>query len=228
MADDLDPRLAAERAARVAAEQALAELRAALAVLSHDLRTPATAILMWTDVLRHYPAQLDRGLQAIERSARAQAELLDRVMEQVFVSPPAPPPAPASEAPDLQGVKVLVVENVADLRELIVGLLAEARATAVAAASVDEALARLATDRPHVIVGDLEMPDDAGYTLIRAVRGLDAGDGGQTPAVALTTFARREDGTQALLAGYQMHVTKPVDPGELIAAIAALSSRRER
>jgi CheY-like chemotaxis protein len=227
VADQPDQLLAAERAARAAAEQALSEQRETLARLSHDLRTPVTAILMWVDVLRHHPAQLVRGLQAIERSARAQTEILERAVERIL-EPAASPAAPASAAPDLTGLKVLVVEDVADIRQLLVWLLEERRATAVPAASVEAALALLTSERPDVIVSDIEMPDNAGFSLIRTVRGLDARDGGQTPAVALITNARRDDRTQALLAGYQMHVEKPVDPGELIAAIAALSARRER
>jgi CheY-like chemotaxis protein len=196
-----------------------------VAALSHDLRTPIAAILMWVDVLQRHPEQLARGLQAIERSARTQTALLDRAVA-ALEGPPQP--MPASAAPELAGVKVLVVEDDADVRQLLAWSLEERHATVVSAGTVDEALTLLASERPDVLLSDIGMPDRDGFSLIRAVRGLDARDGGQTPAVALTAFARPEDRTRALLAGYQFHLAKPADAGELIAAIAALAGRRDR
>lgn len=225
--EDEDPRhsLEAERVARDAAELQLRRRDELFAALTHDLRTPITAILMWVDVLRRHPGQLARGLQAIERCARTQTQILERVGGQQDEAPPQV--APASAAPDLAGIKVLVVEDDADVRQLLSWSLEERHAIVVSASSVDEALTLLAIERPDVILSDIGMPDRDGFSLIRAVRGLDARDGGQTPAVALTAFAHPEDRTRALLAGYQFHLAKPVDAGELIAAIAALAGRRE-
>jgi CheY-like chemotaxis protein len=75
------------------------------------------------------------------------------------------------------------------------------------------------------MVSDIGMPQMDGYDLIRAVRSLPAEQGGRTPAVALTAFARSEDRTRAMMAGYQVHISKPVEPQELIATVASLAGR---
>jgi CheY-like chemotaxis protein len=90
---------------------------------------------------------------------------------------------------------------------------------------VQEALHTFEQWRPDILVSDVEMPGQDGYTLIRKVRGLDPERGGKTPAVALTAFGRREDRVRSLRAGFNIHVTKPVDPGELTAIIASLTGR---
>lgn len=230
VSDESGQQLIRERAARAAAEQACRERNQLLASLSHDLRTPVTAILMWIDVLRRQPGELTRGLQAIERSARAQTRILDELLTRLSAEEPAPapetpPPAPAS---DLGGIKVLVVEDEPDVRELLRWLLESNHAVVCTASSVDEALVLLAKERPDVVISDIGMPNRDGFSLIRAIRGLDARDGGQTPAVALTAFAHPKDRTRALLAGYQFHIPKPIDPAELLAALATLSARRDR
>ena len=79
--------------------------------------------------------------------------------------------------------------------------------------------------RPDVLVSDIEMPDEDGYTFIRKVRGLEASQGGKIPAVALTAYGRTEDRLRTLSAGYSMHVPKPVDPAELVTIIASLAGR---
>jgi CheY-like chemotaxis protein len=80
--------------------------------------------------------------------------------------------------------------------------------------------------RPDMIVSDIGMPGEDGYDFIRRVRALAADEGGRTPAAALTAFARAEDRTRALRAGYQTHVAKPVEPTELTAVVASLATRR--
>jgi len=226
------PELTAERAARAAAERACREKDQLLAALSHDLRTPVTAILMWIDVLRRQPGELTRGLAAIERSARAQTRILDELLARLAEPEPEPTPTPeaATAAPtsDLGGVKVLVVEDEPDVRELLRWLLESNHAVVCTASSADEAMEALAKERPDVVISDIGMPNRDGLSLIRSIRGLDAQDGGQTPAVALTAFAHPEDRTRALVAGYQFHITKPIDPAELLAALATLSARRDR
>jgi len=94
--------------------------------------------------------------------------------------------------------------------------------------SAPEALEALRTWRPDVLVSDIEMPGEDGYALIRKVRALDDAEGGRTPAVALTAYGRTQDRVLSLTAGYNMHVPKPVDPGEFTAIIASVAGRRER
>jgi signal transduction histidine kinase/CheY-like chemotaxis protein len=125
----------------------------------------------------------------------------------------------------LAGVKVLVVDDEPDARELIKAVLAEAGAEVVTAASVDEALAALALARPDAIVSDIGMPGRDGYQLLHAVRALPEAQGGRTPAVAMTAYARSEDRTRALLAGYQVHIAKPVEPHELVVIVGSLTGR---
>ena len=91
--------------------------------------------------------------------------------------------------------------------------------------AVDEALLLLEQWRPDVLVSDIEMPGQDGYTLIRKARALGPEAGGKTPAVALTAFSRPEDRIRSLMAGFNIHVSKPVDPAELIAIIASLTGR---
>lgn len=214
----------------LAAERICREKDQLLAAISHDLRTPVTAILMWIDVLRRQPNQLTRGLEAIERSSRALTRILDDLLARLSTGEPTPSSEPSPPAPtaDLRGVTVLVVEDEADVRDLLRWLLESNHATVHTASSADEALVLLAAQRPNVVISDIGMPDRDGFSLIRAIRGLDPQDGGQTPAVALTAFAHAEHRTRALLAGYQFHIAKPIDPAELLAALATLSGRRDR
>ncbi|HTE52631.1 MAG TPA: ATP-binding protein [Kofleriaceae bacterium] len=123
----------------------------------------------------------------------------------------------------LAGITVLVIDDEPDARELVKMVLTEADAVVHTAASADEGLAMVKLHRPAVIVSDIGMPDRDGYQFIRDVRGLQAGEGGRTPAIALTAFARSEDRTRAMLAGYQVHVSKPIEPQELVATIKSLA-----
>ena len=97
---------------------------------------------------------------------------------------------------------------------------------AVGTASV--ALETLQRLKPNVLVSDIGMPGEDGYALIRKVRLLDAEQGGQIPAVALTAYARAEDRINALGAGFQLHIPKPVNPEELAAVVANLAGRAEK
>jgi CheY-like chemotaxis protein len=123
----------------------------------------------------------------------------------------------------LTGVKVLVVDDEHDARGLIKEVLTQCEAIVVTAASAEEALEILLRHKPDVIISDIGMPEKDGLQLIREVRRFPATQGGKTPAVALTAFAHSEDRTKAMLAGYQMHLSKPVQSHELIAAIANLT-----
>jgi PAS domain S-box-containing protein len=122
----------------------------------------------------------------------------------------------------LEGIKVLVVDDEADARDLLDFILQKAGATVELAASTGEALALLDISRPTILVADIGMPGEDGYELIRRVRALSQPDLALLPAMALTAYARAEERAQAFSAGFQSHMTKPVEPSELIATIARM------
>jgi signal transduction histidine kinase/ActR/RegA family two-component response regulator len=124
----------------------------------------------------------------------------------------------------LDGLRVLVVDDEADARRVLVLVLEQVGAVVTAAGSVREAIEALPKARPDVLVSDLGMPDQDGFDLIRQVRenGYDAR---HLPAVALTAFVQKNDAHLALLAGFQVHVAKPIDPHELTSVIARLAGR---
>jgi len=127
--------------------------------------------------------------------------------------------------PRLDGLRVLVVDDDPDAVNLASAILTDAGAEVRTCLSAPEALAVLQQWRPHVLVSDIEMPGEDGYSLIRKVRALDSEHGGKTPAVALTAYGRIQDRMLSLTAGYSMHVPKPVDPGELTTIIASVAAR---
>jgi PAS domain S-box-containing protein len=135
---------------------------------------------------------------------------------------------PSAPSPSLLNLTVLVVDDDNDSLRLVQRLLMSQGAAVVTASSAGEAFDLLREYRPHVLISDIGMPNEDGYDLMKRVRSLDSAEGGDTPAAALTAFARSEDRTRALLAGYQTHVVKPVDPSELIAVVAALAGRTGR
>ncbi|ATB35327.1 two-component sensor histidine kinase [Cystobacter fuscus] len=136
----------------------------------------------------------------------------------------------ASDAcpPELIGLHVLVVEEDADTRELLRTWLESCQARVSVAASAREALEALARLSPDVLLSDLGGPEGEGEALIRWVRSLPVEAGGGIPAAALTAFARTEERTRVLRAGFNSHVPKPVDPLELFAVLASLSGRGAR
>ena len=123
---------------------------------------------------------------------------------------------------DLSNLVVLVVDDDPDSRDLLHRLLSDCGATVTAAASAAEALAATNIQRPDLLISDIGMPEVDGYQLLRSLR---ASSDVRFPAIALTAFARSEDRTRALLAGFVAHVSKPVEPAELIATVAAVSGR---
>ena len=127
----------------------------------------------------------------------------------------------------LRGVRVLVVDDDIDTRELLILILTPYGAEVRVSASVGEALEIFRSWRPDVLVSDISMPEEDGYALIRHVRALSREEGGQIPAIALTAFAKVADRSRALLHGFQLHVTKPVEAAELVAAVANLAGRTE-
>jgi CheY-like chemotaxis protein len=125
----------------------------------------------------------------------------------------------------LTGIRVLIVDDDADAREMLRMSLHQYGAVVRVAESADEALAEVETEFPDVLVSDIEMPDTNGYELIRRLRHSDQQALRRLPAVALTAYARTEDRVKALLAGFQTHVPKPVEPAELVTVIASLAQR---
>jgi PAS domain S-box-containing protein len=125
----------------------------------------------------------------------------------------------------LDGLRVLIVDDERDALALVEEVLRGQGAEVHAASSVGEALERFASVRPDVIVSDIGMPDEDGYSFIRKVRAQPAERGGRTPAVALTAYARPQDAQRAFLAGFQMHLTKPIEPATLAGVVANLGGR---
>jgi PAS domain S-box-containing protein len=128
----------------------------------------------------------------------------------------------AQPAPSLQDVSVLVVDDEEDTREAMAVGLGRHGARVATASSASEAMGALARERPQVLVADIGMPGEDGYALLQKVRALPAERGGATPAIALTGYANPQDRADALRAGFQMHVSKPVTAAELAAAVASL------
>jgi len=128
-----------------------------------------------------------------------------------------------SSVPD--PVRILVVDDTADMREVLETTLAQHGAKVRAAASAAEALETMRQWRPDLLISDIGMPDEDGYALIRKVRQLGPEGGGDVPAIALTSFAQAQDRARALNAGFQLHVPKPVDTSELLTAVANVFAR---
>jgi PAS domain S-box-containing protein len=139
--------------------------------------------------------------------------------------PARPPAADAVEEVRLDGVRVLVLEDQNDVRDFLSVSLAHYGATVSAFATTGEALQALEEQRPHVLVSDIAMPGEDGYDFIRRVRALSPERGGQTPAAAVTAYAKGEDGARVLTAGFQVHLAKPVQPAELASVVATLAGR---
>lgn len=122
----------------------------------------------------------------------------------------------------LPGTQILVVDDDPDTRTFMTFLLEQAGARVVAAASAREGLAALQQSQPQILVSDIGMPDMDGYMLMRQIRALPAEQGGQVPAIALTAYVREADQEQSLAAGFQRHISKPVEPAALLRGIAEL------
>ena len=120
---------------------------------------------------------------------------------------------------------MLVVDDQKDALDLCVAILTAARAEVRACRSAAEALVTVRHWRPDVLIADIEMPGENGFSLIRKVRALEPTEGGKVPAIALTAYGRVEDRVQTLSAGFSMHVPKPVDPAELTTIVASLAGR---
>jgi CheY-like chemotaxis protein len=143
------------------------------------------------------------------------------------VEPRPPRTAPASATSlevEIEGVRILVVDDEKDARELLKRILEDFHAIVTAVKSADDAIEVLRGGKFDVLVSDIGMPGEDGYSLIRRVRSLSADCGGHIPAIALTAYARGEDRIKAVAAGFQMHIVKPVEARELITMIAGARS----
>jgi PAS domain S-box-containing protein len=127
--------------------------------------------------------------------------------------------------PSLQGLKVLVVDDEADTRELIGEVLKGCGSEVITTCSAEEALGALEQHKPDILISDLGMPDEDGYSLIEKIRALPPERGGDIPAAALTAYARAEDRMRVLRSGFQFHLPKPVDSAELVTVVASLAGR---
>jgi len=126
-------------------------------------------------------------------------------------------------APELRGIRVLVVDDDDDSRDLVVSILEKCEAITFSASSAEQALSIIVRERPDVLVSDIGMPGMDGYELVRAIRALPDERAQRVPAVAVTAYARQEDQRRALAEGFQLHVAKPIEPAAFALAVARLS-----
>jgi signal transduction histidine kinase/ActR/RegA family two-component response regulator len=133
----------------------------------------------------------------------------------------------AGDQPNLAGLRILVVDDEADARDLLAIRLQQYGADVITAPSAEAAIEALTAQepRPDLIVSDIAMPGEDGYSLIRRVRAMEPEQGGRIPAIALTAYSRTKDRVQALAAGFQIHMPKPVNAAELAHAIAGITGR---
>ena len=125
----------------------------------------------------------------------------------------------------LDGLRVLTVDDDRDALGLMATILERAGAKVESSRSARAAFEMFQDRPPDVLISDIEMPEEDGYSLIRRIRALDPARGGRVPAIALTAYGRREDRLNAISSGYSMHVPKPVDPAELTTIVASLAGR---
>lgn len=144
-------------------------------------------------------------------------------------------PAPPNAAPDatttgvrgvLEGLRIVIVDDDPDARELLATLLTQRTAEVFAGESAAEAFELLRRERPDVLVSDIAMPEEDGYMLIRRVRALSEEEGGRIPALAVTAYAGRADRTRALEAGFDGHFAKPIDIDSLVERLLEIRSAR--
>jgi PAS domain S-box-containing protein len=148
--------------------------------------------------------------------------------KRVLLSSSTEEATPIECPPVLESVRVLIVDDEAEARVVLTAIIEQCGAEVRAVGSAAEAVEALDSFKPDVLMSDIGIPGEDGYSLIRKVRALSPEQGGKIPAVALTACAREEDRMRALLAGYQAHVAKPVNPAELIAVLTGLTGLLER
>jgi CheY-like chemotaxis protein len=194
-------------------------------------RTPAVALTAHTGP-EYRQRAFEIGFQRFLAKPVDAAVLVETLVELVKGPRPGPPRqavtayAHVEKVPDLSQVHVLVVDDERDARDLMERVLTRCGAQVATASSAAEALASFAQRPPDILVADVGMPGENGYTLMRKVRALPPERGGSVPAVCLTAYTSTEDRIQALQAGFQIHMPKPVNFPELAATISSLVDRR--
>jgi CheY-like chemotaxis protein len=215
-----------ERRRRMAADDASRARETFFAAVLGELQSPGRAVLTWATHLRKQlppGSEAAEALEAIVGSARLQCRIVDNLLGLASIPSTIEKPQPgAPDAPLLRGVRVLVVEDEAQARELLLKVLRVAGAEARAAGSSSEALRMLDEWRPDIMLSDTGMRGDDGYVLIRAVRALPAERGGCLRAAALTASGEGAGGRRAVAAGYDAELSKPVEPVALLATVARL------
>jgi PAS domain S-box-containing protein len=124
---------------------------------------------------------------------------------------------------ELRGIRVLAVDDDADCRDIVAAVLGSCGMFVATAASAAEAMQHVERDAPDVLLSDIGMPDEDGYSLITRIRALPRSNGGMMPAACLTGYVSAEDRRRSLMAGFSVHVPKPIDPAELVAVVASLA-----
>ena len=157
---------------------------------------------------------------------RLPIRVLHQELDKVDPELAAPAPARTINVPELKDLKVLVVDDHVETLNLVQVILEMQGANVATASSAAQALSLFSSTQPNILISDIGMPGDDGYTLIRRVRELQA-PLGQIPALALTAYAREEDRSRALWAGYDAHLAKPIT-GESLLAVCATIARRAR
>jgi signal transduction histidine kinase/ActR/RegA family two-component response regulator len=175
-------------------------------------------------IARHLVEQHGGTITARSNGPDKGAEFEVRLPTRAAEMRPPDETAPVEPAPLLRGLSILVVDDNDEDREFVRTSLEHYGAVVRTAASAHEARERFLLDRPDVIVSDLVMPEEDGLELIRQIRAMDERVGRLTPAAALSALARADDRRRALNAGYQMHVTKPIDPLELASTVERLAA----
>lgn len=185
-------------------------------------------------IVRHLVELHGGTVSARNRSTGSGAIFEIHLPQSILTAPPVAParatawqPVEALDAEpptSLDGTHVLLVDDDEDARALMGFMLERVGATVITASSALEGLTSLRRLRPHVLLADVEMPGTDGYALIASVRALPAEEGGKTPAAAITAYARPVDRERALRAGFQLHLSKPVRPADLVAAVASLKA----
>lgn len=153
------------------------------------------------------------GIMKIVDVRKHQPEKRQRIIERL-----------AAQSPDLTSVRVLVVEDHPDTRELFCTLLRTSGAVVIGVDSAEKAMEALVSFKPDVLVADIGLPGVDGYGLIRQIRALPPEKGGNIPAMAVTAYGMPDDRARALWKGFQMHVPKPIDPQDLLYRVARLVS----
>lgn len=132
---------------------------------------------------------------------------------------------PLTTTATLEGIRILLVDDDEVVRASLQRVLEGRHATVHSAASASEAVAAFRAEKPDIIVSDIGMPEEDGHTLMRRLRALESAGDRRIPAVALTGHRQTEDRREAMQAGYQIHVSKPVDPEELVTIVATFAGR---